>query len=449
MHTENAIIRSSEHAISIKHISEDACNCQVKISGWIKSIRDMKNIMFISINDGSCVNNIQCVVSKKTCNIPDIPFNTGSAISLLGTVVKSKNDQQSLEVNVNEIIFVSSIDGAEYPMQKKTHSLEFIRSLPHLRAQTYIFSSIMRVKNAISFATHKFFQENDFLYVQGPLLTSLDCEGAGETFSIDDKQNIFNNTAHLTVSSQLHIESLAVGLGKVYSFAPTFRAENSNTTRHLSEFWMIEPEISFCNMDMLIDYATNYIKYVIKHCLEHCKDDILSISNQDHVDFLESIYKLDFPRISYTEAVEIINSSENFSIVWGQDIGTNEEKYLTDIIFKNPVIVTDYPRKLKPFYMKQSDSGNTVKAIDILMPGIGEIIGGSQREDIIEKLESAMLEKNIDIVAYDWYLDLRRFGNVPHAGFGLGLERLVMFITSSDNIRDMLPYPRYPGRLYF
>lgn len=423
---------------------------EIQVRGWIKSIRSMKNLDFISINDGSTCYNIQCIATENQPrkNLKEINAGTGSGISVIGILNPSKG-KQDFELKITKIDFLSEIDLEAYPLQKKEHTLDFIRSLPHLRSQTYKFAAIMRIRSALSFSTHEFFKKERFIYSAFPILTTSDCEGAGETLSIDKNNGIFEKKMHLTVSAQMHAETLAIGMGRVYSFGPTFRAENSNTSRHLSEFWMIEPEISFMKRDQLMEFSEIYIKYIIDYTLKNNLDDILYVSggNEKHLAKLNAIVTSSFVKLSYTEAVKILQKKEfdGAKIRWGDDLHSNAEKYILETFNNVPVIVYDYPKTLKPFYMKQNEDEKTVGAIDVLMPGIGEVLGGSEREYDLDKLLRAVKEKEIDSKEYEWYIDTRRFGSVPHSGFGLGLERIVRFVSNSSNIRDTIPFPRHPG----
>lgn len=423
----------------------------VTIGGWIKSIRSMKNIAFISISDSSTPKVLQCILRVKTNEKILSEIGIGSAIKFFGTINKSKGSEQSIELSVKEVSFHSPIDGEMYPIQKKFHTTEFLRSLPHLRSQTATFAATMRIRNSISMATHKFFQEQGFLLMATPLITSLDCEGSGELFEVSNKDKLFDKKTYLTVSGQLQLESLAIGLNRVYTFSPTFRAENSNTTRHLSEFWMIESEAAFMDIYGLIKLAEEYLKFIIKYSIDHNLEDI-EITSQDkesHIKSLKELSKSKFKIVDYTDAIKHLDdhSYEGPKVLWGDDIHSYAEKHLVGKIYKSPIILTNFPKTLKPFYMKRNNDDKTVAAMDVLLPKIGEVIGGSQREDDIKELLEGIKEKGLNIKDYQWYIDTRLFGNIEHSGFGLGLERLVSYIADVPNIRDTIPYPRHPGNI--
>ena len=460
---------------TIKNLnSEDykVTESKIKVSGWVLTARFQSKIGFISINDGSCFTPLQIVTEyteKNKYSDTISRIKKGISITVSGILIESpsKHQKYELKCNIDDITVYGNIDAEEYPMSKKKHSLEHVRKYPHLRIRTNTIGVISRIRSSCSFATHQFFQERDYTYVHTPLITTNDCEGAGETFcvtnllnnkivptnkqgDIDFTKDFFETKAYLTVSGQLHVESFALGLNKVYTFGPTFRAENSNTSRHLAEFWMIEPEICFINLDDLMTLAENYIKYCINYVLGKNKDDIEFIDKMispDRLNLLKQTTQHQFKRISYTESISILSNDNKTDlypdIVWGDDLSSDHEKYLTSKF--GPCIVYNYPTSIKSFYMKRNEDDKTVMAMDVLLPGIGEIIGGSIREDDHDKLLETIKNKKIDINTIQWYLDLRKFGTTPHGGFGLGFERLIMLITGISNIRDVIPFPRYPG----
>ena len=444
----------------------------ITISGWVRTKRCSTNICFIVINDGSTINNLQCVVDLKCINNNIIDqINTGTSVELKGNLVKSLGNVQNVELKVCEISILGQ--AIDFPIQPKNHSYEFLRDIAHLRFRTNTFNAVFRIRSHISFAIHEFFQKRNFIYLHTPIITNTDAEGAGELFTvtslditkqknIDFNDDFFGNKTSLTVSGQLEAETGIFGLGKVYTFGPTFRAENSNTTRHLAEFWMVEPEMAFYNLHDDIKLAEEFLKYIISSTLEICKNEIEFLDNKYQKEKntslkekLNNVINNDFQKVTYTEAVEILKSSpENttgkFKFKdWGVDLQSEHEKYLTDIYFKKPVVVTDYPEEIKAFYMRMNDDNKTVAAMDILFPGIGEIIGGSQREERLDRILNVMKKRNMNIESINWYIDTRRFGSVIHSGFGLGLDRLVQFITGMDNIRDVIPFPRYPKHCEF
>ena len=444
----------------------------VTVGGWARTIRDMKNFGFIELNDGSCLKNLQVVMEAGALeNYKDIAAqNVGAALIVTGTVVLTPEAKQPLELKASQI----SVEGPstpDYPLQKKRHTVEYLRTIQHLRPRTNLFSAAFRVRSAAAFAIHEFFQSRGFVYVHTPIITASDCEGAGEMFrvttldpenpprtgdgKVDFSQDFFGKPANLTVSGQLNAENFAMAFGDVYTFGPTFRAENSNTQRHAAEFWMIEPEMAFADLGDYMDNAEAMIKHVIKTVLEKCPDEIAffnSFVDKGLKERLEHVASSDFGRVSYTEAVEILkknNDKFDFKVEWGTDLQTEHERYLTEQVFKRPVFVTDYPKEIKAFYMRLNNDGKTVAAADCLVPGIGEIIGGSQREERHEVLEARIRELGMDPHDYWWYLDLRRFGSCRHAGYGLGFERMVMYLTGINNIRDTLPHPRTVGNAEF
>ena len=460
---------------------------KINVKGWVKTFRANR---FISLNDGSTIQNLQCVVDYENTDQAILSkINTGASIEIFGILVASQGKGQSVEIQAEKIIILGESDPDSYPIQPKKHSLEFLRENAHLRVRTNTFSSIFRIRSSISFAIHKYFKENGFVYVNTPIITGSDAEGAGEMFkvttlninkaevedngSIDYSKDFFGKETNLTVSGQLEAENMAMGLGKVYTFGPTFRAENSNTSRHLAEFWMIEPEMAFYDLIDNMNLAEDFIKYVLKYVVEDCKDDLDFLNNrlinedknkpkqERHeltlIERLNFVVNNDFVRITYTEAYEILKNSKpnkkkkfKFPISeWGIDLQSEHERFLVEKHFKKPVIIYDYPSKIKAFYMRMNDDGKTVKAMDILFPGIGEIVGGSQREERLDVLLEKIKEVGIDEKELWWYTDLRKFGSAVHSGFGLGFERLVMFVTGMSNIRDVIPFPRTPQNAAF
>ena len=459
----------------------------ISINGWVKTFRSNR---FIALNDGSCLEDIQCVINFEEFDKEILSkINTGTSLNIEGEIVESQGKGQNIEISVKEINILGLSNPDEYPIQPKKHSFEFLRDNAHLRVRTKTISSVMRIRSELSYAIHKFFNENNFYYVHTPIITGSDAEGAGEMFrvttlnlnkvpkdpdgKIDFTKDFFSKETNLTVSGQLEAESMALGLGKVYTFGPTFRAENSNTSRHLAEFWMIEPEMAFYELDDNINLAEQFIKYIIKYVYDKCKNEIVFLSNRlekeeqnipknERNDFsleerINFVINNDFVRITYSEAFDILKNSKpnkkgkfKFPLnEWGVDFQSEHERFLVEKYFKCPVVVYDYPSKIKAFYMRMNDDKKTVKAMDILFPGIGEIVGGSQREERIDVLKERIKSLNIDEKELWWYLDLRKFGTVKHSGFGLGLERLILFITGMGNIRDVIPFPRTPKNAEF
>ena len=440
----------------------------VTVCGWAKTIRDMKTFGFIELNDGSCFRNLQVVMDANSLsNYREIAAqNVGAALIVRGTVVLTPEAKQPLEVKATEIE-VEGVSSPDYPLQKKRHSVEYLRTIQHLRPRTNLFSAAFRVRSAAAYAVHEFFQSRGFVYVNTPIITGSDCEGAGEMFQVttldlenpprtpdgkvDYSKDFFGKKTSLTVSGQLNAENFAMAFGDVYTFGPTFRAENSNTARHAAEFWMIEPEIAFADLNDDMDLARDMMKYVIRYVMDTCPQDLQFFNqfvDKGLIDRLTHIVESDFAHVTYTEAVEILkkhNSQFEYQVDWGVDLQTEHEKYLTEQVFQKPVFVTDYPKEIKSFYMRMNDDGRTVAAMDMLVPGIGEIIGGSQREERLDRLTARMKELGLKEADYWWYLDLRRFGTNKHAGFGLGFERLIMYLTGIQNIRDVLPFPRTTG----
>lgn len=443
----------------------------ITIEGWTKTVRDSKTFGFLELNDGSFFKNIQVVFDDKLSNFIEVSkLSISSSVKVIGTLVKTDGAKQPFEIKA-DIIEIYNVSDNDYPLQKKRHTFEYLRTIAHLRPRTNTFNAVFRVRSICSYAIHKFFQERNFVYVHSPILTSSDAEGAGEMFRVtnfdlnnlpktddglvDDTKDFFGRKAHLTVSGQLDVENYAFAFRNVYTFGPTFRAENSNTVKHAAEFWMIEPEICFADLKDDMDLAEDMLKFVISYVLENCPEE-MEFFNQfvdnSLLERLESIVNSDFGRISYTDAVkelEKVNDKFEYKVSWGCDLQTEHERYLSEVVFKKPVFVTDYPMDIKAFYMKQNPDGKTVAAADLLAPGIGEIIGGSQREENLEKLEKRMNELGLNKEDYWWYLDLRRFGSVTHSGFGLGFERLIMYITGMGNIRDVIPFPRTPNNCEF
>lgn len=452
--------------------SETLSGQEVQVGGWAKTIRDLKTFGFIELNDGSCFKNMQVVFSAELVeNYKEIASqNVGAALEVIGTVVLTPDAKQPLELQAKTIV-VAGASSPEYPLQKKRHGVEFLRTIQHLRPRTNLYSATFRVRSVAAMAIHEFFQQRGFTYVHTPIITASDCEGAGEMFrvttldpknppllengDVDYSQDFFGKAANLTVSGQLNAENFAMAFGDVYTFGPTFRAENSNTARHAAEFWMIEPEMAFTDLAGDMDIAEAMIKFIIKRTMERCPDDLAffnSFIDKGLLERLENVANADFGRVTYTEAVEILkknNDKFDYPVEWGSDLQTEHERYLTEQIYKKPVFVTDYPKEIKAFYMRLNDDGKTVAATDCLVPGIGEIIGGSQREERLDILESRIQEMGMTTEDYWWYVDLRRYGGCKHAGFGLGFERMVMYLTGVANIRDVLPHPRTVGNADF
>ena len=443
---------------------EEYVDQTVTIGGWVRSIRNSKNFGFIVVNDGTFFEPVQVVYSNVLENFDDVEkLNVGAAIIVTGKLVATPGTKQPFEIQAEQIE-IEGVSTPDYPLQKKKHSFEYLRTISHLRPRTNTFEAVFRVRSLIAYAIHKFFQERDFVYVHTPLITGSDCEGAGEMFQVttldmnniptDDKgavdysQDFFGKETNLTVSGQLNCETFAQAFRNVYTFGPTFRAENSNTTRHAAEFWMIEPECAFADLNDNMDLAEAMLKYVIRYVLENAPEEMNffnSFIDKGLLDRLNHVINSEFGHVTYTEAVELLeknNDKFDYKVFWGCDLQTEHERYLTEEIFKKPVFVTDYPKEIKAFYMKMNEDNKTVAAMDCLVPGIGEIIGGSQREDDIEKLEKRMDELGLKKEDYDFYLDLRKYGSTRHSGFGLGFERCVMYLTGMGNIRDVIPFPR-------
>ena len=464
---------------------------KVTVCGWVRTVRDSKNLVFIQVNDGSCFANIQLTFDRNApsnnANVNNIEeelkkLNTGASVRAEGLLIESPASGQAVEVTLESLKCLGTCNPDEYPLQKNKMSMEYLRTNAHLRARTNTFGAVYRIRNQMAYAVHSFFQERGFQYVNAPEITCSDCEGAGEMFQVttlsmekiaeialekgakgmkpedaaklvDYSKDFFGKKASLTVSGQLEAETMATALSRVYTFGPTFRAENSNTPRHLAEFWMIEPEMAFFDLDDDMDIQEEFVKYLLNWALTKCRADLEFFDKRIQsglIEQLEKVAKADFVRISYTDAIAKLEEAEKngakfeFSPYWGCDIATEHERYLTEKIFGCPVMVYNYPKDIKSFYMKQNDDGKTVKAVDVLVPGIGELIGGSEREESYEKLVAEIEKRGMDKSIYDWYLDLRRFGTVPHSGFGLGFERLIRYVTGMENIRDVIPYPRAP-----
>ena len=445
---------------------------EVLAKGWVRTKRGNKNVAFIALNDGSTVNNIQVVCDAALFPEEQLKnITTGACIAVKGDLVESMGKGQSVEIQAKEIEVYGTADVETYPLQKKGHSMEFLREIAHLRPRTNTFGCVLRIRHAMAFAIHKYFNDRGFCYLHTPLITASDCEGAGamfqvttmdlnnipktETGEVDFSNDFFGRQTALTVSGQLEGELGAMALGQIYTFGPTFRAENSNTPRHLAEFWMVEPEMAFFEIEDNMDLAEDFIKYCVKYALDNCMDDLKFLNDmfdKELISRLESVISTEFVRLSYTDGVDILlKSGEKFEfpVSWGVDLQSEHERYLVEKHFKKPVILTDYPKDIKAFYMKQNEDGKTVRAMDVLFPKIGEIIGGSQREESYEKLQARIEELGMDTTNLWWYMDTRRFGSAPHSGFGLGFERLLLFVTGMQNIRDVIPFPRTPKSAEF
>ena len=458
--------------LRISSIDEKQLNKAVTLSGWVRTRRVSKGISFIQLYDGSNQNGIQAVADEVLENYEEISrLTTGASVTIRGKVVESPATGQSFEIHTEEVQIIGTSSGDQYPLQKKGHTLEFLREIAHLRPRTNTLGAVFRIRNTLSWAIHSFFQERDFMYVQTPIITGNDAEGAGEMFrvtalnmenlprnshgKVDYNEDFFGTDVSLTVSGQLGAEVFALAFTDVYTFGPTFRAENSNTSRHLAEFWMIEPEMAFTDLQGMLLLSEEFLKYVIGVCLERHEEELEFLQKMYEPDLLETlkhIHQTQFETLSYTEAVDILlKSGESFEypVKWGVDLQSEHERFLTEKHVKKPINMIDYPTEIKAFYMKQNSDEKTVAAMDVLFPRLGEIVGGSQREDSLEALSSRLKEHGLHQQTYDWYLDLRRFGSVPHSGFGLGLERLVQFVSGMKNIRDVIPFPRVPGNANF
>ncbi|HPO02297.1 asparagine--tRNA ligase [Treponema zuelzerae] len=450
----------------------------VTIYGWVRTKRETKNLVFVQINDGSCFASIQATFDRDNGLPAEIEnelkkITTGASVQITGKLVPSPASGQAVEVNASEVTVLGEAPAETYPLQKKNHSLEFLREIAHLRPRTNTFGAVARMRSQMAFAIHSFYQERGFNYVHTPIITASDCEGAGEMFQVttldleriardgaaaiakgdtgvDFSKDFFGKPANLTVSGQLEAETYAMALSRVYTFGPTFRAENSNTTRHLAEFWMVEPEVAFHDLHANMDLAEDFVKYLMKWALEKCAEDMKFFDERIQPGLIKTLTEVanaDFARVTYTDAmVELEKNAAAFEFkpFWGCDLQSEHERYLTEKVYKRPVMLYNYPKDIKAFYMKLNEDGKTVRAVDVLVPGLGELIGGSEREENLEKLEKRITDMGLKIEDYWWYLDLRRFGSVPHAGFGLGFERLLLYITGMGNIRDVIPYPRAP-----
>ena len=451
--------------------TENYINKEVTLEGWVRTVRDSKTFGFIEINDGTFFKNVQIVFTDKLSNFNEIcKLTISSSIKVTGTLVKTENAKQPFEIQATSVE-IESLSDSTYPLQKKKHSFEYLRTIAHLRPRANTFNAVFRVRSSLAYAIHQFFQERGFVYVNTPLITGSDAEGAGEMFNvnsfdlinipkaddgnIDFSKDFFGKPAHLTVSGQLNGETFAEAFRNIYTFGPTFRAENSNTVKHAAEFWMVEPEICFADLADDMDLAEDMIKYIFKYVLDNCPEEMEFFNNfidKGLLERLNHVINSDFVRISYTDAVKELekhNAEFEYKVSWGIDLQTEHERYLCEQIFKKPVFVTDYPMDIKAFYMKQNPDGKTVAAADLLVPGIGEIIGGSQREENYDKLLNRMKELNMPIENYEWYLDLRKYGSCVHSGFGLGFERAIMYLTGMQNIRDVIPFPRTPKNCEF
>lgn len=453
-------------------LKSKATGTVVNAKGWVRTRRGNKNVSFIALNDGSVIHNIQVVADAAEFSEDALKaVTTGACISVTGTLVESRGQEQAVEILAKKIDVYGTADAETYPLQKKGHTLEFLREIAHLRPRTNTFGAVLRIRHAMAYAIHKFFNDKGFYYIHTPIITGSDAEGAGAMFrvttldatnppktpegKVDYSQDFFGKETNLTVSGQLEGELCAMALSNVYTFGPTFRAENSNTARHLAEFWMIEPEMAFYELKDNADLAEEFLKYLVTYALEKCSDDLQFLNKMYDKELLErlnSVVSSDFVRLTYTEAVEVLKNSKQkfeFPVEWGTDLQSEHERYLVEKHFKKPVILTDYPKAIKAFYMRENEDGKTVRAMDVLFPGVGEIIGGSQREERYDKLLQRIKEVNIPEKDIWWYLDTRKFGTAPHSGFGLGFERLMLFITGMGNIRDVIPFPRTPKNAEF
>jgi asparaginyl-tRNA synthetase len=447
-------------------LAKEPLNEKIEIRGWLRTRRDAKDFSFLELNDGSCLANLQIIASSDLGNYQDVivKLHTGCSLKVTGELKESPAKGQKIELHAEEIDIYGWADPEIYPLQKKRHSYEFLRTIAHLRPRTNSLGAIARIRSSLSFAVHQFFHTHGFVYVHTPIITTIDCEGAGEMFKVVAPEDVLNDIsgiqsnadffgkpANLTVSGQLQAEVYAMALGKVYTFGPTFRAENSNTSRHLAEFWMVEPEMAFYDLADNMNLAESFLKYLVRHTLENDSEDLHLFANfvdKNLYRKLQNILEEPFSRITYTEAIKLLQKAPqkfDFPVEWGTDLQAEHERYLCEEIFDRPLFVTDYPRDIKPFYMRINDDNATVAAMDLLLPGIGEIIGGSQREERYDVLVSRMQEMHLNLDEYNWYLDLRRYGTVIHSGFGLGFERFLQFITAMKNIREVIPFPRTPG----
>ena len=468
-------MKQIERTVIIDALKRTDVGVEINIKGWVRTRRGNKNVSFIALNDGSTINNIQVVVDMSNFDEEALkPITTGACINVNGMLVNSMGQGQNVEIQATEIQIYGTADPDKYPLQKKGHTLEYLREIAHLRPRTNTFGAIFRIRHHMSMAIHTFFHERGFFYFHTPLITASDCEGAGQMFhvttqnlynlkkqedgKIDYSQDFFGKQVSLTVSGQLEGELAAMALGKIYTFGPTFRAENSNTPRHLAEFWMIEPEVAFIDINENMQLAQEFIQYCVRWALDNCQDDLAFLSkmyDNELIDRLKNVTENDFKQLTYTEGVailkEAIKNGEKFEypVDWGTDLQSEHERYLVEKHFKLPVILTDYPKEIKSFYMKENEDGKTVRAMDVLFPKIGEIIGGSQREEDYEKLKNRAAEMGVPEKDIWWYMDTRSYGTAPHSGFGLGFERLMLFVTGMQNIRDVIPFPRTPNNCDF
>jgi asparaginyl-tRNA synthetase len=445
-------------------LKRDESTDELHVAGWVRTRRDSKTFSFIELNDGTCLGNLQIVVDAGVPGYDLIPkMNTGASVEVHGRLIESPAAGQKWEMHAASIRLIGEVS-EDYPLQKKGHGTEFLRSIAHLRPRTNLYGAVFRMRSRMAYAVHQFFQERDFIYVHTPIITASDCEGAGEMFRVttlaDDKiskdaEDFFGKRAYLTVSGQLEGETFACALSNIYTFGPTFRAENSNTSRHAAEFWMIEPEIAFCDLEGDMELAEELVKYLVRQALENSDGDLTVFEkfvDKGLRERLEFVASRPFERVTYTEAVELLKASGKtfeYPVEYGLNLQSEHERWLTEVHFKKPVTVFNYPKEIKPFYMRLNDDGKTVTAMDVLVPGIGEIVGGSQREDRLDVLLGNFAKHGLDSEAYSWYADLRKYGSVPHAGFGLGFERMLMFVTGMANIRDVIPFARTPGNCEF
>lgn len=447
---------------SVKHLlASESAEASVELSGWVRTRRDSKEFSFVELNDGSCLQGIQVIIDAGISGSDQVPkMNTGASVSVVGELVESPGKGQSWEVRATEVSLLGEAP-EDFPLQKKGHSPEFLRSIAHLRPRTNLYGAVFRMRSRLAYAVHRFFNERDFTYVHTPIITASDCEGAGEMFRVTTnptgkpEEDFFGKQSYLTVSGQLEGETFACALSNIYTFGPTFRAENSNTTRHAAEFWMIEPEMAFCNLEGDMNLAEDFMKFLVKDVLENNEGDLTIF--EKFIDKglrprLEKLASSGFGRMTYTEAVEqLLKSGKKFDypVEWGVNLQSEHERYLCEEVVKGPLTVYNYPKSIKPFYMRTNDDGKTVTAMDVLVPGVGEIIGGAQREERHDLLKDRMIADGLDLEDYGWYLDLRKYGTVPHAGFGAGFERLLMYVTGMQNIRDVIPFARTPGHCEF
>lgn len=447
---------------SVKHLlASESAEASVKLSGWVRTRRDSKEFSFVELNDGSCLQGIQVIIDAGISGSDQVSkMNTGASVSVVGELVESPGKGQSWEVRATEVSLLGEAP-EDFPLQKKGHSPEFLRSIAHLRPRTNLYGAVFRMRSRLAYAVHRFFNEREFTYVHTPIITASDCEGAGEMFRVTTnptgkpEEDFFGKQSYLTVSGQLEGETFACALSNIYTFGPTFRAENSNTTRHAAEFWMIEPEMAFCNLEGDMDLAEDFMKFLVKDVLENNEGDLTIF--EKFIDKglrprLEKLASSGFGRMTYTEAVEqLLKSGKKFDypVEWGVNLQSEHERYLCEEVVKGPLTVYNYPKSIKPFYMRTNDDGKTVTAMDVLVPGVGEIIGGAQREERHDLLKDRMIVDGLDLEDYGWYLDLRKYGTVPHAGFGAGFERLLMYVTGMQNIRDVIPFARTPGHCEF